>query len=310
MFKTTKPLFLICETPLHAGSGDDLGMVDLPIQRERHTDYPKIEASSLKGSLREAFEAILGWKPKQPENPIVKLLFGPEDAGNDAHSGSLAVTDARTLLFPVKSMKGVFVWVSCPTVMNRFAKDLRIAKNVSLSNILKTWSTVEIEDGHCFANTDKVGINNNVVLEEYAFKIDGGISDLASSLSQKIYGDLPELAYWKELLETNLVVLSNNDFRDFVVQSTEVITRIRINNETGTVEDWALFTEEYLPSESIMYTLVSSSDEFSKRSTEEKFTSEKSMEEFQSVLGKLNNIFQLGGNATLGKGVLRAKLIS
>ena len=56
MYKNAKPLFLICETPLHVGSGSDLGIVDLPIQRERHTNFPKIEASSLKGALREAFE--------------------------------------------------------------------------------------------------------------------------------------------------------------------------------------------------------------------------------------------------------------
>ena len=57
MFKQAKPLFLIVETPLHAGSGSDLGIVDLPIQREKHTDYPKIEASGLKGSIREIFSA-------------------------------------------------------------------------------------------------------------------------------------------------------------------------------------------------------------------------------------------------------------
>ena len=55
MFKQAKPLFLIVETPLHAGSGSDLGIVDLPIQREKHTDYPKIEASGLKGAIRETF---------------------------------------------------------------------------------------------------------------------------------------------------------------------------------------------------------------------------------------------------------------
>lgn len=44
MFKSAKPVFLIVETSLHAGSGSDLGIVDLPIQREKHTDYPKIEA--------------------------------------------------------------------------------------------------------------------------------------------------------------------------------------------------------------------------------------------------------------------------
>ena len=56
MYKNAKPLFFMCETPLHAGSGSDLGIVDLPIQRERHTNFPKVESSSLKGALREGFE--------------------------------------------------------------------------------------------------------------------------------------------------------------------------------------------------------------------------------------------------------------
>ena len=53
MFKVAKPVFLIVETPLHAGSGSDLGAVDLPIQRERHTDFPKVEGSSVKGCRSE-----------------------------------------------------------------------------------------------------------------------------------------------------------------------------------------------------------------------------------------------------------------
>ena len=73
MFKQAKPLFLIVETPLHAGSGSDLGIVDLPIQREQHTDYPKIEASGLKGSIREIFQA----KASEDEVKLVKLVFGP-----------------------------------------------------------------------------------------------------------------------------------------------------------------------------------------------------------------------------------------
>ena len=57
-------------------------------------------------------------------------------------------------------------------------------------------------------------------------------------------------------MKKDLVVLSDDDFGDFVHLSTEVITRIKINNETGTVQDGALFTEEYLPSETILYSLA------------------------------------------------------
>jgi len=51
-----KPFFIKAITPLHVGSGSDLGVVDMPIQRESHTGFPKIEASSLKGSIRSEIE--------------------------------------------------------------------------------------------------------------------------------------------------------------------------------------------------------------------------------------------------------------
>ena len=59
MFKDIHPFFLVCESALHVGSGHDLGFVDLPIQREKHTGFPKIESSGLKGCIREAFESLI-----------------------------------------------------------------------------------------------------------------------------------------------------------------------------------------------------------------------------------------------------------
>jgi CRISPR-associated protein Cmr4 len=57
MFDRAAMLFLYTETPLHAGSGTSLGIVDLPIQRERTTGYPMIQASGLKGCLRDAVDS-------------------------------------------------------------------------------------------------------------------------------------------------------------------------------------------------------------------------------------------------------------
>ena len=39
-------------TPLHAGAGDSAGAIDLPVQREKHTEYPAVYSSAMKGSLR------------------------------------------------------------------------------------------------------------------------------------------------------------------------------------------------------------------------------------------------------------------
>lgn len=42
-------------TNLHIGSGEGLGVIDMPVQRERITGYPVIPSSSLKGVLREEY---------------------------------------------------------------------------------------------------------------------------------------------------------------------------------------------------------------------------------------------------------------
>ena len=50
--KDCKTVFMLCETPLHTSSGNDLGSVDLPIQRERHA-VSWVEGSGLKGGIEK-----------------------------------------------------------------------------------------------------------------------------------------------------------------------------------------------------------------------------------------------------------------
>ena len=47
MFKQAKPLFLIVETPLHAGSGNDLGIVDLATEEGLQLVLAATEADHL-----------------------------------------------------------------------------------------------------------------------------------------------------------------------------------------------------------------------------------------------------------------------
>ena len=68
--------------------------------------------------------------------------------------------------------------------------------------------------------------------------------------------------YWREKIKGSLVVLSDDDFCDFVTLSTEVIARIKIDPKTGTVQKGALWYEEYLPSDSILYSLALTSPIF------------------------------------------------
>ena len=329
MFKNTKPLFLLCETPLHAGSGSDLGIVDLPIQRERHTNIPKVEASSLKGALREAAEShVLGALGKD-KTEIKKLnrIFGFDEGALKGFSkddmknlfkdeqtefaGCIGFTDARLLLFPVKSLYGVFAWITCPRIIKRFIHDMKLAEIKIVENT-EGVVTNKTPQG-CTNLFGGLGRNGQKIiqLEEFVFdKIQaetecGVITQFAEWLSTKAFAGQGD--YWQQKVATDIVVLDDNDFRDFVTITTEVITRTKINNETGTVQDGALFSEEYLPAESVLYSLAMFSDENFKGG---EITANKVQDTFKGYLDGNRNIVQIGGNATLGKGIVKTNLIT
>ena len=314
MFKQAKPLFLIVETPLHAGSGSDLGIVDLPIQREKHTDYPKIEASGLKGSIREVFDGKA--KSGQVKNDEVILAFGP-DTG-DLHAGALGFTDARLLLFPVKSVKGVFAWVTCPAVLERFKHDLSICQPSIIDFVenLPSADTVTSNSELLVPNKEDA---KKIVLEEYTFPVtpNDECDAVANWITEKALPcNVPSYGYWREKMKKDIVVLSDDDFRDFVMLSTEVIARTKIDSEKGTVVDGALWYEEYLPTDSILYSLALTTplfvDDAKKKGTcfeIQSPVSDKNLEEAEKVMTFLANnlpsIIQIGGNATIGKGIVR-----
>jgi len=144
--RKTSILFIHALTSLHPGSGTALGTVDLPVQRERHTGWPMIQSSTLKGVLRDACRPKNGDEKEKNEeekngkeengkekNEKEKWLavFGPETADADAYAGALSLTDARILAFPVRSLRGVFAWVSCKSVLDRLNRDLVLARELN-----------------------------------------------------------------------------------------------------------------------------------------------------------------------------------
>ena len=299
MYRRSNLLFLMNQTPMHAGSGDSLGIIDMPIQRERHTSFPKIEASSLKGSIREHFERATGEKDKS-----ILAAFGTEgENGKGSKAGALGFTDARLLLFPVKSMKGIFAWVTCPKIISVFNEELNLAGHNTQFNV----------QANTVATGNNLSLNSNkIVLEEYTFEVNdvsgekNTVIELGEWLSLNL---LNGNGYFAEKLMTDIVVLSDDDFKDFVNLSTEVLTRTKIDNETGTVADGALFTEEYLPAEAIMYTNVLTASEFATADDKKQFETEADLREYFREFIAQDNVFQIGGNATLGKGIVKAKFV-
>jgi CRISPR-associated protein Cmr4 len=299
MYKKAEIFYIHTLTPTHVGSGQDLGIVDMPIQRESHTNYPKIEGSSLKGSIREAFEKQI--EDNEITENKIHAVFGFDDTNaskktkkvfedqKDKFAGAIGFSDARILLFPVKSAKGVFAWVTCPYAVERYKKDLEIAGKKDLK-----WNTPPSNSMPELNNP--LVIEAKVILEEYTFEVkeDTNTKSLAEFLSEQT--GITEI-------KDKLVVLSDDDFKDFVEMFTEVITRTRINNNTGTVADGALFTEEYLPAETVMYSLVMASPIMAQIDEVEGWNENKILEFFK----KCPEVIQIGGNATIGKGICEIK---
>ena len=297
MFKKAKVFYIHTVSPMHVGSGSDLGVVDMPIQREGHTSFPKIESSSLKGSMREAFEMrgrtdldillktymSFGYDETNAPSAVERAFPNKKDR---EFAGALGFSDARILLFPVKSAKGIFAWITSPMVLNKFIKDLKISDNE------QTFTIVE----NSISNDSKINIDNNsVILEEYQINITkkDDTQTIAEFLSTELDND--------EIKE-KLIILSDDDFKDFVTLSTEVITRTKIDNATGTVKDGALFTEEYLPSETVMYSLALASPVMTRVTQVQNLSSEDEVMNFFS--STVPAIMQIGGNSTIGKGIV------
>ncbi|MGD9627464.1 MAG: type III-B CRISPR module RAMP protein Cmr4 [Methanobacteriales archaeon] len=288
MFKEKMMLFLYSETPIHPGSGTLVrGVADLPIQRERHTEFPIIQGSSLKGVLRH------NAKLAEIEKEEKKCIFGSPD-----EVGGVSVTDARVLAYPIRSLKGVFGWITCPLALNRYKRDL------GLLNVETSWNVPKIEKEYkaLVCEGSSLLYKGHVYLEDLQLKsqTDNQVNNIVEDMAKGI----PENRGYNEIrekLKKDLVVVSDEIFRDFVSLTTEIITRIQINSEKGTVKKGGLWSEEYLPTDTLMYSLILIPDR-PRKSCESKEITER-------LKGYNEKILNIGGDETVGKGFVRLRMI-
>jgi CRISPR-associated protein Cmr4 len=298
MFEAAALLYLTVETPLHAGIGASLGIVDLPIQRERTTQYPMVQGSGVKGSLRALAKAngLKNWE----------LIFGPETNNADAYSGALSVGDARLLLFPVRSLTDVFVYTISGDVVARYRRDVgRVGEG-------SDWPELPAVDTGAALLTHG-GLETHsalLVLEETSFTgaESAEMQQIAGSLGRLIFAG-PENTYWRNKLSRSLVALPNDAFRDFTLYSTEVITRVKLDENTKTVdESGALWTEENLPAETVLYAPLYASKtrkEAKAGETETRLSASEVLGSVKDLVELSGSYLQLGGDETVGRGIVR-----
>lgn len=285
MFEKALILSLYSITPVHAGSGAEMSVIDLPIQRERHTGFPVVWGQSLKGVLRSYYTKI-----DDSQNKVkTEVIFGPPTDSASDHAGAISVGDVKVLLFPVRSAKGVFAHVTCPMVLKRFRRDLELA------NITVNFKIPPLKSENFAAvslDTILEVQENKIIIEDLALNAEKqNISQIVEAISR-----ISPIS----LDENRIVIVQDDIFSILVRTTTEILARVRIKAETGTVDEGALWYEEYLPSDVVMYSVIAIAEP--RRKTNELSTAEDVAEEFRKFDGKF---VQVGGNETIGKGFVK-----
>jgi len=264
----TRILSILTRTPLHVGAGASVGVIDLPVQRERHTQIPIIPGSSLKGVLRDLWNDV--------DEGEQRRLFGSSPAAAELEAGALLVGEARAVCFPVRSAKGSFAWLTCPLVLRRYLRECGREGAIELRD--------PRDDEHAFAG-EMVLMKDSVVLEEYCFK--------AEALPQSLFDVFKDYIPGDPLLQTlprRLVLVSDGIYSHFCANACEVQQRIQIEDETHTVKKGALFNQENVPSDTLFYAVIADR------------RADGCLDRLAERLAEVGGVLQIGGDETVGLG--------
>ncbi|MCB9548978.1 MAG: type III-B CRISPR module RAMP protein Cmr4 [Myxococcales bacterium] len=289
---TTRVLFVHALSPLHAGTGQSAGAVDLAIARDRATGLPYLPGSSLKGSLRDRSRG-----DGAPE--LTQGLFGREPPGGSEepeveHRGGALFGDAVLLLLPVRSVAGTFAWATSPYLLHRFIRDLKEVRKVDAPVPVSLGAVEQC----CVGPRSALKIGEKVIFEDL------DLTPVSSNTAHPWITLLAELifpgdAVWQQYLAERFCIVHDDLMSFLALHGTAVSARVALDPDSRTVKN--LWHEESLPPETILQALIHA-DPPGKAGVE--------ADDLLAYLGTLTKqALQLGGKATVGRGRCRLVLV-
>jgi CRISPR-associated protein Cmr4 len=140
-----------------------------------------------------------------------------------------------------------------------------------------------------------------ILLEEIDLLTDAGnaasVDAWASRIAELLYGNGDDKRENRELFCQRFLVVDDNVLNFFCETALPVSARIRIDNETGTVQDGALWYEEFVPAETVFLGLLSATDGFGKYR-------EFKAKDLLVFIAHEEVTCQLGGKASTGRGMV------
>ena len=281
MEKMEKTYWLHVVSPLHVGAGRGVGHIDLPIVREKATNWPYVPGSAVKGVIADKHDAT---ESKRKEDSLITTAFG-RAGDEDSSAGALVFSDASIACLPVRSFYGTFAWLSSPLALRRL-RSLKL-------NDLPTPKTGEVLviDGNQVSSSGKVYFEDI----DLTARIDPALEPICSDLSQRVFAENE----WRKIFSQRFALVHDDIFTFFCEMGTEVNARVRIDDTKKTVARGALWYEESLPVDTILSGVIWCDKIYGRGS--EKTTAAQLMDTFCKDPYDL----QIGGKASTGKGRVR-----
>jgi CRISPR-associated protein Cmr4 len=252
--KQTRILYLFTRTPLHVGAGSSVGAIDQPIVRERHTGFPIIPGSSIKGVLADGFldreddgKLKKDDKGRALRSDVGRELFGRQDHESDAEghrlAGGISFGEAKLLAFPVRSARGCFAWLVSPLTLRRWQRD---AGKTGLPDLPSPERQQACFDAACLGH-EKQALFEDYVFAQHPESIPTGWLEALEQLQPE--GE----SVWRKLCRQHLALVSDETLSLFAQTACEVAQHVKIDDERGTACDGALFNQENVPAETLFY---------------------------------------------------------
>ncbi len=287
------PLVIRALTPIHVGSGETSGDVDQPVIKDS-LGIPFIPASSLKGAIKanlsdSSLKSVLGSDPgEQPSKPSKVKIY-----------------DAYPILFPARSLFGLYVYVTSPYLI-RWYMDLqeninrncweKLDLNIFINNLDKD-KALCIEANRF--SLEKLGgkWRNRGLFNEEEFLLEN-IND-----NGKFKKFLENFLRLSEDEAKHVAVISDDRITSVINKSLIRYTRVALEDNIKKVREGALWTEEYVPRNTIYLSYISYEENLEK-------TNKEDYQRISDLITSIkDSLMFIGGLETLGRGLVRLSIV-
>lgn len=264
-------------TNMHVGSGEvNYGLIDNLIQRDPILELPNINASSLKGALREYCTFLA--KDEQLNFSIEKVFGSDPKDQKRRLQGSVRFFEAELVSLPVRSDKVPYMMATSKS---------------RLLHIINMIETFEPQNGSAIKEELQKVVNNLTDESVVSFNqnLDGAVvGDLGADVKVKYKNINGKSDALGAVFGENLIILKDEDLK--LLCSDDYLPVISRNNlEDGQSKN--LWYEQVLPKYSRLIFALTGEDK-----------------QFDGFCAEMNDsLVQIGANATIGYGLCKLSYI-